>query len=132
MGEWLGWLFAVSVVMFIGSLLAVPWLIVRMPHDYFSRPKRIRGEKLGPVAGHPLVRLILVVLKNVSGVILLLAGFAMLFLPGQGLLTLFLGLVLIDFPGKYRVERYIVSRPAILKGLNWIRQRHGERPLELG
>ena len=52
----------------------------------------------------------------------------LLLLPGQGILTIAMGLVTADFPGKRRIERWLVARPGILKSLNWVRARAG-RPL---
>jgi hypothetical protein len=70
------------------------------------------------------------VLKNALGVVLLLGGIVMLFLPGQGLLTMFLGIVLMDFPGKFRLERYLISRGPVLKSINWIRRKAEVSELE--
>jgi hypothetical protein len=53
----------------------------------------------------------------------------MLFLPGQGLLTMITGLLLIDYPGKFRLERKIVNTPAVLKSLNWLRAKAKKPPL---
>ena len=61
----------------------------------------------------------------------MLAGLAMLVLPGQGLLTILIGLMLLDFPGKRRLERRIVARPAILAMLNRMRARRGRDPLRV-
>jgi len=69
--------------------------------------------------------------KNILGLVLVAAGVVMLFLPGQGLLTIFLGIVLMNFPGKYRLERYIVSRGPVLRGVNWIRRRAGVEELRV-
>ena len=42
--EWIkpytGWLAAVSIVTFVGTLVLIPILVVRMPADYFVRPRR--------------------------------------------------------------------------------------------
>ncbi len=48
----------------------------------------------------------------------------MLFLPGQGLLTILAGILILDFPGKYKLEHYLISKPVVLDSLNWIRRRH--------
>ena len=61
----------------------------------------------------------------------LLAGLAMLVLPGQGLLTMLIGLLLLDFPGKRALERRVVRRPKILAFLNRMRDRRGREPLRL-
>jgi hypothetical protein len=124
-----GWLMALaglSVLMFIGSLLALPMLVARIPPDYFRDPKRhVAGLK----RLHPLVYLGLRILKNLVGWMLLLAGLLMLVLPGQGILTIIVGLVLSDFPGKFALERRLASNERILSGINWIRQRGGHPPL---
>ncbi len=125
--DWGWWLAAVSAVTFVGSLAVVPILAVRIPADYFRRDRR------GPTPWrrrHPVLRLAVLVLKNALGVVLLLGGIVMLFLPGQGLLTMFLGIVLMDFPGKFRLERYLISRGPVLKSINWIRRKAEVSELE--
>ncbi len=54
----------------------------------------------------------------------------MLVTPGQGLLTLLIGLLLLNFPGKYRLERWLVRRPGVLRTLNWVRRRRGQEHFE--
>ena len=68
-------------------------------------------------------------LKNLFGVILLLGGMAMLVLPGQGILTILIGLSLLDFPGKRALERRIVGRPLVLQAINRIRRKFNKSPL---
>ncbi len=116
-----------SVVMFVASLIVLPAIVVRIPADYFAHVERPRD----PLAGRSLrVRIVLLVLKNLLGFVLILAGIAMLVLPGQGLLTILIGLFLVDGPGKYRLERWLIARPAIHRPLNWLRRRRGRAPLE--
>src|SRR5690349_736128 len=97
----------VSVVAFVATALLVPLALARMPKDYFIRE---------PGARH--TPLVLRVLKNALGAILVLLGVAMLVLPGQGLITIALGLGLVDFPGRRRFELAVISRPAVLKSVN--------------
>lgn len=125
---YLGWLALLSGLTFVGSLVVIPWLVVRIPSDYFVLEKRRPGFW---VQWHPLLRFALVALKNMLGLILILAGLAMLVLPGQGLLTMLLGVVLMNFPGKYKLERLFISRPTVLQALNWIRRRAGVPELEI-
>lgn len=124
----LAWLSVASVVMFFGSLMAVPWLAIRIPTDYFLRQHhwvdRWRHR-------HPLVRASLLLLKNLFGIVLVLAGIAMLVLPGQGVLTIVMGSVFIDFPGKLVLEQRIVRQPAILEAINWMRAKADKPPLRL-
>lgn len=115
-----------SVVVFVGSIVLVPALIVRIPADYFAHEKRPRS----PWAHQPAaVRIGIRLAKNVLGAILLIAGIIMLFVPGQGLLTMFMGFVLLDGPGKYRLERWLVSRRRIARAINWLRRRYHRPPL---
>ena len=67
--------------------------------------------------------------KNALGVVFVLAGVAMILLPGQGVLTILLGIMLTEFPGKYRFERWLVRRRAVLGAINWLRERAGRPPL---
>lgn len=131
--EWLAahetllwWLGAGSLVMFAGTLAVVPVLVARIPADYFAADQRPRGHD---IARHPALRALLIVLKNLLGLILLPMGIAMLVLPGQGLLTILVALLLLDFPGKYRAERWLVGQPAVFRAINWLRRRRGCAPL---
>ena len=120
------WLAVGSAASFIGTLVLVPFLVVRIPEDYFSHTRRHHP----PWAHHhPLIRAILLLLKNLLGVIFVFAGILMLVLPGQGLLTIVIGIILLDFPGKFRLERWIISHQPILKSINWLRVRAKRRPL---
>jgi hypothetical protein len=118
------------VATLIGSLLVVAFLLVRLPAMYFQD---FHSRDFW-VDRHPALRLTARSGKNVLGVILILVG-SMLTLPGvpgQGVLTILIGLMLIDLPGKRRLERKIVGRPRILRGLNRLRKRFGRPPLVLG
>ena len=68
-----------------------------------------------------------------AGVLLIALGVLMSLpgVPGQGLLTIFIGLVLVDFPGKRTVERKIVSLPGVIRGMNRLRTRFGKPPVTL-
>lgn len=122
------WLAGASFVAFCATLIAVPWLIVRIPSDYFAHGKRPRKQWADR---HPVVRGALLAGKNLLGYLLLVAGIAMLVLPGQGLLTMLLGFILVDLPGKYRFERWLVARPLVLRTINALRRRAGRDPLVL-
>jgi Putative transmembrane protein (PGPGW) len=131
--QWIGsnkevimWLTAVSTVTFVVCLIVVPFLVVRMPSDYFA--KRKTNGKLC-VNRHLFARCMLMIAKNLLGCILVMAGMVMLVLPGQGVLTILIGIMLLNFPGKYKLERWIVSRQPVFRSINWIRQRAGKEPL---
>jgi hypothetical protein len=122
------WITVVSGIVFFGSLILVPWLVVRVPADYFANPRRPRT----PLADdHPLLRWIGLVIKNLAGVSLVLAGIAMIFLPGQGLLTIAIGVLLMDFPGKHNLEGKIIRIGPVLRSINWLRNKANVPPLVL-
>jgi hypothetical protein len=124
----LWWLGLGSVVMFAGTLLLIPILIARLPADYFTKARRGRP---GWGHRHPALWTTVVVLRNVVGTLVVLAGIAMLVLPGQGLLAILIGLTLIDFPGRTRLLRSLVQRRPVAAALNWIRVRAGRPPLDI-
>ncbi len=118
---------ALSVVFFIGSLIAIPFILVRLPTDFFdTRVPRPWMEN-----HHPVLRLLGHLAKNVVGAIFLFAGFLMLFLPGQGILTMLIGVTMLDFPGKRRMEAKMIGRPAVLSTINNMRQKFGKPPLTI-
>ncbi len=122
------WIAGMSLFAFIATLIAIPWLVLRIPVDYFAQGRRPRQEA---PRRHPLVHAAFLIGKNLLGYLLILAGIVMLALPGQGVLTILLGIILADMPGKYRLERWAVSRPAVLGAINALRRRAGREPLIL-
>ena len=122
----LGWLGLLSLLMFFGSAVAIPWILVRLPADYFasSRPSPWRRGRRSPLLHLPL-RL----LKNLAGLALLLLGLLLLVLPGQGLLTILIGVALLDFPRKYELLAWLLGRPGIRDSANWLRRKYARPPL---
>lgn len=118
-------LFVFSVVGFVGSLIAIPFILVRLPPHYFDE----RHPRPWMEDHHPVLRLVGHVIKNTVGVVLLMAGFAMLFLPGQGIVTMLIGISLLDFPGKRRLEAKLIGQPSVLRAINALRERYGQPPL---
>ena len=121
---------AASAIIFVISLLSLPWLAARIPEDYFLHSKR--NSTLWIANTHPEFRLLFILIKNLLGLILFAGGFLMLFIPGQGLLTIFMGVVLMDYPKKFAVEKKLVTTPFILKGINWLRGKAKKPPLKVG
>lgn len=121
------WLAILSVVGFVGSLLAIPWILLRLPADYFD----VRVPRKFLAHTHPVLRSAAVVLKNIAGFILLLAGIAMLVLPGQGVLTILMGISLMDFPKKRLLEAKLIGQPLVFSGINRLRARFRKPPLTL-
>ena len=114
----------VSVVMFFGTILLIPVIIIRLPVDYFLHDE----EHVWMAGYHPVLRYIGLVIKNTVGLIFLLAGIAMLVLPGQGLLTMVIGVSLLDFPGKRTIEHRLLTKPMVFQAMNAIRRKFGKPP----
>lgn len=117
------WLTLAGVIMALLSMLAIPWLVVRMPSDYFVAPER-RSAARGPLGWT------IWALRNLLAVVLIMLGILMLVLPGQGLLTILIGVASSTFPGKYRLERRLVRHRRIMAALNWIRRKNHRPPLQ--
>ena len=114
-----------SVVTFVGSLVAVPWLIGRMRADYFLTHWQVVQARH---RRHPALALTVFLARNALGLLLVAAGLAMLFLPGQGLLTVLIGVCVMDFPGKRGLLQRLVRGPKVQGARNWIRRKRGKEP----
>lgn len=112
----LWWSAGLSVLVIVVSLIALPWLVARLPADYFSNPAH------RSTATHWLWE----IPKTLFGALLVLVGIVLLALPGQGLLMIVAGLFLMSFPGKYRLERWLVTRRPVWRGIQWLRQKLGK------
>ena len=106
-----------SVLLFFLALFGLPLIIIAIPANYFVRPKNHRLDRYG----HPVVTAILLAAKNILGLVFIVIGIVLLFMPGQGLLAIFAGIMLLNFPGKRRLELAII----------WIRSRAKKPPLIL-
>ncbi len=114
------------LVTFAVNLAIVSFVLVKLPASYFqkSHPRDFWTDR------HPMVRLIGKIGKNALGVALVLLGVVLSLpgIPGQGLITILLGIMLLEFPGKRRLELEIVSRPRIFNAINKLRHRFGKPP----
>jgi hypothetical protein len=114
-----------SVVCFIASLLLVPWIVVKLPSNYFSSGHNRGSSRL---IEFPLLYWVSLLFKNILGVFLVLFGIILLLIPGQGLLTIFVGVLLINFPGKYHLERRLIQSKIILLSTSWLRAKYNKVP----
>src|SRR5262245_56317316 len=89
-----------SAIAFVATLVAIPFILIRLPANYFD----VRVPRTWMQGHHPALRLLGQIVKNVAGFIFVLAGLSMLILPGQGVLTILIGISLLDFPGKQQLE----------------------------
>ena len=111
------------------SLVMVAWVVVRLPGDYFVS-ERAAGRWR---ESHPMIRWPVTILMQLFGVVLVVLGIIMALpgVPGQGFLTIMVGIMLLEFPGKRRVERWVLRRRGVSLGINKIRARFGREPLQL-
>ena len=118
--------FAIFIVSFVVTTALTVWFVVRLPADYFVQNGVRRSQSRASISHWPrfVLRNLLAVGLVVLGIVLSLPG-----VPGQGVLTILLGIMLSDFPGKERLERKIVSYPKVREALNRLRQRFGKPPL---
>ncbi|MFZ5492751.1 MAG: PGPGW domain-containing protein [Pseudomonadota bacterium] len=124
---WLAWATPVSLLTLVVTVLLLPVLVARLPQDYFFREHRPPR----PHTGHWLLRYALLVIKNLLGAVLLVAGLAMMLLPGPGVVTVLASFALLNLPGKYHLERWLVSRPQVRAAITLMRERAGQPPLRL-
>jgi hypothetical protein len=119
----------IFAVFSVGGLAITGLVLFRLPADYFSDAVR-RGFW---VNRHALIRAAGLILKNLLGALVVAVGVVLSLpgVPGPGLLTILLGMMLLDFPGKRRFERWLVSRPPVFGLLNRLRRRYGRPPFHL-
>ena len=118
------WLSLLSFFIFIFSLVSIKWLVALIPIDYFVYKKNSKFK-----TKYPFTWLISMIIKNIIGYLLIVGGIFMLVLPGQGLFTIFIGLMMSNYPGKYYIEKKIIAIPSILKTINWLRKQSNKEPI---
>ena len=109
-----------GVVTFVASLIALPIIIARLPADHFVVERARSVPRRG---ARPLRSILLVLGRNLLGVLLVLGGVLMLFLPGQGILTIAIGLLMIDFPKKRAFQAWLLAWKPVNRGINWLRRK---------
>jgi hypothetical protein len=123
--EVLFWISIGSGIALLLSAITIPFVIVQLPADYLVNDQRQSWLDTQPA----LVRAGLRVVKNLLGVVLVVLGVIMLILPGQGILSIVLGLSLVDFPGRRSVQCRLIRRPKVIQSMNWIRMKCDRPPL---
>lgn len=115
------------LISFAFSFLAIGIVMVKIPENYFSPHYQQDFLPNSPW----LVRWGAVIAKNVFGVFLILLGVVLSLpgVPGQGVLTILLGLIMVDIPGKRPLEARIIKRPTILAAINDLRAKYKKPPL---
>ena len=117
------------LVTFSINLAIVSFVVVKIPANYFSKDYSRAFLSDCP----PVIRYLGVVGKNLLGALLVALGIVLSVpgVPGQGILTILLGIMLLDFPGRRSLEYKLVSRPSVFKTINKLRHRFGKPALLL-
>lgn len=111
------------MLLLVLTVLATPWIVAQLPDNYLqSRQSKTRSVGF--------FRILLTTAKACVGMILIVLGLIMMITPGPGIVTLLLGISVAEFPGKQRLLIKLVTRPNVLRSLNWMRKRHGKPPFE--
>lgn len=121
--------FAIFLASFLFNLGIVSLILVKLPADHFSKNRKTEFW----AGRRPALNAAKVIGKNIAGVLLVVLGIVLSLpgVPGQGLLTILLGIMLLDFPGRDRLEQKLLRRPAIVNTINRLRGRFGKPPLVL-
>ena len=114
------WLGTTLVTLAVAALI-----VVRLPPTYFSEDTAHHAVRVLPWRSPRALA------QNIVGLVLVAVGLLMSIpgIPGQGLLTVLIGVMLLDFPGRRRLEKALARRPSILAAMNRIRARFGHPPL---
>ena len=120
------WFGSISLFVFLFSLLSIKWLVSLIPEDYFINKKdsKIKTSNI-------FIWYIVLIFKNLIGYSLILGGIMMLVLPGQGLFTIIIGLMMSNYPCKYSIEKKFIAIPTILKSINWLRRKSNKPPIRI-
>ncbi len=118
------WIGIVSTVVFILTLALTPYLLGLIDEDYFVNLEKRKLKINTPI------HLVMMTIKSLIGLILLIAGFIMLVTPGQGVVSILLGLFLLEFPGKHKLELKFIHHDPTFKTLNWLRARAHKPPFK--
>lgn len=116
----LGWIvFAIAISAV--TLVIARQFVVHLPADHFS------GDHRRQV---PRARLLA---QRIGGVLLVALGavLALPGVPGQGLLMVLIGLILLDVPPLRRLELRLLRLPLVNQAVNGMRVRAGQPALQL-
>ena len=120
------WIGLLSFFTFLLGLLLMPFVITRLPEDYFLSPQNSDQASTGLRDSSTLF----LVTKNLMGGVLLGLGVVMLFLPGPGLMVALIGISLVDIPGKRWVLGRILNISGLRSAINGLRGKRGRPPLK--
>jgi hypothetical protein len=117
----------VFVLLFAASLAIALTVLIRLPPDYLRTP-RTEDIRLGQRTAGLWVRRIS---RNFLGAMLVVVGAVLSLpsIPGQGLITIIAGILLLEFPGRLSLLRKILRRGPLLGSINRMRAKFSHPPL---
>ena len=121
---------SLSIFILMISVFMMILIISFLPENYFKSENRNLISSIQN-SNYPILKLLVLIIKNFFGVLLLMSGILMLVLPGQGILTIITGLVFMDYPGKYKFERKLLRQKGVINSINWIRSRLSKPSLKV-
>ena len=131
----------ITTVASIVYFIVISYIITQLDTRYFIRKNKVLKDfrtvksteanvditsRLTPINSG--LNFVTNIAKIIFGLVLFICGLAMLVLPGQGLITMLIGLSLIPFPVKHKLEKNILARKSVRFSLNWIRIKAKKPP----
>lgn len=108
-----------SFILLVISLVISILVMTQLPADYWLVYQQ-QQQDTTPI--------MLKLIRNTLGLVLLVIGLLLLILPGQGLVTILVALMISDLPFKHRFIAKLVANPGVQKGLNTVRKWRGKAP----
>lgn len=106
-----------NIGVFLGFIAAIIFVFSKLPKNYWICSQVDQESSLK-----------MKVLRNILAFPVAILGALMLLLPGQGLLTLLLALMLADFELKQELMAKIIAKKKIRESLDYIRRKMGRSP----
>ena len=121
-------LVVLSVLAILLASFAISLIVlIRLPEDYLNTSATAHSQR--PRRG--IAYWTAFVPKTLIGVALVVVG-VVIPIPGEGLLMVFAGLSLLEFPSKRRLFGKVLGRPIVLHSINRLRTTFLRRPLTIG
>ena|ERR1017187_5861393 len=115
------------LALLLASLAISLAVLIHLPDDYLGASGAAHSQR----ARHGTAYWVGFVPKSLLGVVLVAVGIVMP-IPGEGLLTVFAGISLLEFPGKRRLLTKALGRPVVLRSINRLRATFSRSPLIVG
>ncbi|MCH2533155.1 MAG: hypothetical protein MK008_01790 [Bdellovibrionales bacterium] len=103
-----------ALALFVGSIVVSVFIILKLPQNYWLTENYRKPSLMESL------------LRNIVATVFFWAGVAMLFLPGQGIITIVISFLISHVPYKRRLIRYFISKPKVQKGFDYIRTKFGK------